>query len=153
MPRLPLQHHDITNGHRAQPARPRSRSHFRCPRAIIMEPTTVPDYATPSTPIGGEELPPRKPIDWLFIILQIGHRAVSLAVFVMILTVAGIKTKYLDPHPLARIAFILADMACLCAVGGWYFAVVRRKPMRESLGLLIFSLIIAVASLVALMRT
>jgi hypothetical protein len=54
---------------------------------------------------------------------------------------------------LARIAFILADLACLCAVGGWYFATVRRKPIRESLGLLIFSLLIAAASLAALLKT
>jgi heme A synthase len=118
-----------------------------------MEPTVIPDYAGPTTSASGEELPPRQPVDWLNIILQIGHRAVSLAVFVVILALAGIKTKYLDPHPLARIAFILADLACLCAVGGWYFAVVRQKPMRESLGLLIFSLLIAGASLAALLHT
>ena len=117
-----------------------------------MEPNVIPDYAAP-TPTSGEELPPRKSFDWLNIILQIGHRSVSLALFVVILAIAAIKTKYLDPHPLARIAFILADLACLCAVGGWYFAAVRRKPIRESLGLLIFSLLIAVASLVALLQT
>jgi len=118
-----------------------------------MEPTVIPDYAGPTTPPTGEELPPQKQIDWLFIILQIGHRSVSLAVFVMIVALAAIKTKYLDPHPLAQAAFILADVACLCAVGGWYFAVVRQKPMRESLGLLIFSLLIAGASLAALLHT
>jgi len=118
-----------------------------------MDPSVIPDYASASTPTTGEELPPRKSFDWLNIILQIGHRAVSLALFVVILAVAAIKTKYLDPHPLARVAFILADLACLCGVGGWYFAVVRHKPMRESLGLLIFSLLIAAASLVALLHT
>ena len=118
-----------------------------------MEPTVIPDYAGPSTPPTGEELPPRKPIDWLFIILQIGHRSVSLALFVVALALAAIKTKYLDPHPLARVAFILADLACLCAVGGWYFAIVRHKPMRESLGLLIFSLLVAGASLAAILQT
>jgi|SRR5882672_484088 len=117
-----------------------------------MEPNVIPDYATP-TPASGEELPPKRSFDWLSIILQIGHRSVSLALFVVILAIAAIKTKYLDPHPLARIAFILADLACLCAVGGWYFATVRRKPIRESLGLLIFSLLIAGASLVALLYT
>ncbi|HEV8378947.1 MAG TPA: hypothetical protein VGP99_08865 [Tepidisphaeraceae bacterium] len=117
-----------------------------------MDPTVIPDYAS-STPTTGEELPPRRSFDWLFIILQVGHRSVSLALFVVILALAAIKTKYLDPHPLARIAFILADLACLCAVGGWYFAVVRRKPMRESLGLLIFSLLVAAASLAELLQT
>src|SRR3954468_24692517 len=95
----------------------------------------IPDYASAS-PATGQELPPQRAIDWIFIILQIGHRSVSLAVIVMILTLAGIKTKYLDPHPLAQVAFILADLGCLCAVGGWYFSVVRGKPLRESLGLL-----------------
>jgi len=115
-----------------------------------MEP--VLDYAS-STPPTGEELPPRRSVDWLNIILQIGHRAAALAVFVVLITFAAIKTKYLDPHPMARTAFLLADLASLCAVGGWYFATVRRKPMGESLGLLIFSLIIAAASLVTLLRT
>jgi len=115
-----------------------------------MEP--APNFAA-STPTTGEELPPRKAFNWLDIILQIGHRSAALAVFVVLITIAAIKTKYLDPHPLARIAFILADLASLCAVGGWYFATVRRQPIRESLGLLIFSLIIAAASLVALLRT
>ena len=91
-----------------------------------MQPNVIPDYAAP-TPNSGEELPPKRSFDWLNIILQIGHRSVSLALFVVILAIAAIKTKYLDPHPLARIAFILADLACLCAVGGWYFATVRRK--------------------------
>ena len=86
-----------------------------------MEPTAIPDYAGPTTPPTGEELPPQKAIDWLFIILQIGHRSVSLALFVAILALAAIKTKYLAPHPLAQVAFVLADLACLCAVGGWYF--------------------------------
>jgi len=113
-----------------------------------MEP--ILDYASP--PIG-EELPPRTPFNWLDLILQIGHRAAALAIFVVIITFAAIKTKYLDPHPVAQIAFILADLGALCAVGGWYFATVRRKPMAESLGLLIFSLIIAAASLVALIRS
>ncbi len=112
----------------------------------------LPDYA-PSTPTTGEELPPRKSFDWLNLILQIGHRAAALAVFVVLITFAAIKTKYLDPHPLARIAFILSDLACLCAVGAWYFATMKRKPIGESLGLLIFSLIIAAASLVALLHT
>lgn len=115
-----------------------------------MDPTVIPDPAGAST---SEDLPPRKSIDWLFVILQIGHRSVSLAVFVVILALAAIKTKYLNPYPLAQIAFILADLACLCAVGGWYLAVVRHKPMRESLGLLIFSLLIAGASLAALIHT
>ena len=115
-----------------------------------MEPTAIPEPAPVSAP---EELPPPKPIDWLFIILQIGHRAVALAVFVVIVALAAIKTKYLDPHPLAQVGFLLADLACICAVGGWYFAVVRHKPLRESLGLLIFSLLIAGASLVALIHT
>jgi cytochrome bd-type quinol oxidase subunit 1 len=110
------------------------------------------DFA-PSTPTTGEEMPPRKSFDWLDIILQIGHRSAALAVFVVLITVAALKTKYLDPHPLARIAFILSDLASLCAVGGWYFATVRRKPIGESLSLLIFSLILAAASLVALLRT
>ena len=114
-----------------------------------MEPA-ISDSAGPSAP---EELPPPKPIDWLFIILQIGHRSVSLAVFVVILALAAIKTKYLDARPLAQVGFILADLACLCAVGAWYLAVVRHKPMRESLGLLIFSLLIAGASLAALIHT
>jgi p-aminobenzoyl-glutamate transporter AbgT len=118
-----------------------------------MEPNVIPDYAGPTTPALGEELPPRIPIDWLFVILQIGHRSVSLALFVVVLALAAIKTKYLDPHPLARIAFILADLACLCAVGAWYFAVVRGKPMRESLGLLIFSLLVAATSLAAILQT
>jgi hypothetical protein len=113
-----------------------------------MDPTTA-----PSAPQIAEELPPPKSIDWLFVVLQIGHRAVSLAVFVVILALAAIKTKYLDPHPLAQVGFILADLACLCAVGAWYLAVVRHKPMRESLGLLIFSLLIAGASLFALIQT
>ncbi len=112
-----------------------------------MEPTIAP------IPENSEELPPRKPIDWLFIILQIGHRSVALALFVVLISFAAIKTKYLDPHPPARIAFILADLACVCAVGGWYFALVRRKSMRESLSLLIFSLLIAAASLAALLHT
>ena len=118
-----------------------------------MEPSVVPDFDSASGPTTGEELPPRKAIDWLFVIMQIGHRAVSLAVFVVVLALAAIKTRYFDPHPLAQTAFILADLSCLCAVGGWYFAVVRRKPMREPLGLLIFSLLIAAASLVALLQT
>ena len=118
-----------------------------------MEPTPIADYSSPEAPPTGEELPPQKSIDWLFVILQIGHRSVSLAVFVLIVALAAIKTKYLDPHPLAQAAFILADLACLCAVGGWYLAVIRQKPMRESLGLLIFSLLIAAASLVALIHT
>ena len=117
-----------------------------------MEPNLIPDYMA-STPTTGEELPPKKSFDWLNIILQIGHRSVALAIFVVLITFAAIKTKYLDPHPLARIAFILSDLAALCAVGGWYFATVRKKPLGESLGLLIFSLIIAVASLVALLHT
>ena len=115
-----------------------------------MEPTAIPDPAPPSAP---QELPPPKSIDWLFVILQIGHRSVSLAVFVVILALAAIKTKYLAPHPLAQVAFILADLGCICAVGAWYFAVVRQKPLRESLGLLIFSLLIAGASLAALIHT
>ena len=114
-----------------------------------MEPT-ISDPAGPSAPA---ELPPSKPIDWPFVILQIGHRAVSLAVFVAILALAANKTKYLEPLPLAQVSFILADLGFLCAVGGWYFAVIRRKPMRESLGLLIFSLLIAGASLFALIQT
>jgi p-aminobenzoyl-glutamate transporter AbgT len=118
-----------------------------------MQPSGISDYVSASTPTTGEELPPPKAVDWLFVILQIGHRAVSLAVFVVVIALAAIKTKYLDPHPLAQIAFILADLACFCAVGGWYFAIVRHKPMRESLGLLIFSLLIAAASLVALLQT
>ena len=117
-----------------------------------MEPPAASDYAA-EAPLAGEELRPPKAVDWLFIVLQIGHRAVSLAVFVVILALAGIKTKYLDPHPLAQVAFILADLGCLCGVGAWYFAVVRQKPMRESIGLLIFSLLIAGASLAALIHT
>ena len=113
-----------------------------------MDPTTA-----PAAPQIAEELPPPKSIDWLFVILQIGHRAVTLAVFVVILALAAIKTKYLEPRPLAQVSFVLADLACLCAVGGWYFAVVRHKPMRESLGLLILSLLIAGASLAALIHT
>ena len=73
-----------------------------------MEPSVVPDFDSASTPTTGEELPPRKAIDWLFVIMQIGRREVSLAVFVVVLALAAIKTKYLDPHPLAQIAFILA---------------------------------------------
>jgi len=118
-----------------------------------MEPTVIPDYAAPSIPTTAEELPPRRPINWLDIILQIGHRASALALFVVLITFAAIKTKYLEPHPLARVAFILSDVAALCAVGGWYFATVRRKPMAESLGLLIFSLLLAAASLIALLHT
>jgi len=115
-----------------------------------MEP--VLDYLTP-TSIAGEELPPRISFDWLNIILQIGHRAAALALFVVLITFAAIKTKYLEPHPMARVGFILSDIASLCAVGGWYFATVKRKPISESLGLLIFSLILAAASLIALLRT
>ena len=115
-----------------------------------MEP--VLDYAAP-TSTAGEELPPRKSFDWLNIILHIGHRSAALALFVVLITFAAIKTKYIEPHPIARIAFILSDVASLCAVGGWYFATVKRKPIGESLGLLIFSLIIAAAALVALLRT
>ena len=70
-----------------------------------MEP--VLDYATP-TSTAGEKLPPRKSFDWLNIILQIGHRATALALFVVLITFAAIKTKYLEPHPMARIAFILS---------------------------------------------
>ena len=114
-----------------------------------MEP--VLDYVTP-TSTTGEELPPRKSFDWLNIILQIGHRAAALALFVVLITFAAIKTKYLEPHPMARIGFILSDLASLCAVGGWYFATVKRKPIGESLGLLVFSLIIAAASLIALLH-
>ena len=113
-----------------------------------MDPTLA-----PITPEIAEELPPAKSIDWLFVILQIGHRAVSLSVFVVIIALAAIKTKYLEPRPLAQVSFILADIGCLCAVGGWYFAIVRHKPLRESLGLLIFSLLIAGASLAALIHT
>ena len=113
-----------------------------------MDPTIAPSVSP-----AAEELPPRKPIHWLFIILQIGHRSVSLAIFVAIVALAAIKTKYLDPRPPARIAFILADLACVCGVGGWYLAVIHHKPMREALGLLIFSLVIAAASLAALLHT
>src|ERR1051325_10220932 len=114
-----------------------------------MDPAVIPDYAGPSTPTSGEELPPRKPFNWLDIMLQMGHRASALALFVLLITFAAIKTKYLEPHPLARTAFILSDIAALCAVGGWYFATLRRKPMVESLGVLIFSLLLASASLFA----
>jgi hypothetical protein len=113
---------------------------------------SVLDYATPPS-TAGEELPPRKSLDWLNIILQIGHRAAALALFVVLITLAAIKTKYLEPHPIARIGFILSDLASLCAAGGLYFATVKRKPIGEALGLLIFSLIIAAAALVALLHT
>ncbi|HEV8607326.1 MAG TPA: hypothetical protein VGQ99_18460 [Tepidisphaeraceae bacterium] len=120
-----------------------------------MEPTPNPtlDYQHNATLSTDENLPPKKSFDWFNIILQIGHRSISLALFVLLITLAAIKTKFLAPHPLARIAFILADLSTLCAVGGWYLATLKQKSPRESIGLLIFSFLLAAASLATLLHT
>jgi hypothetical protein len=116
------------------------------------QPTPVLDYRGPTlTP--EESLPPRRRFDWLNIILQVGHRAAALAMFVVLVAVAGAKTGMFAGYPIARSAFILADLAAVCGVGGWYLATVQHKPRREAIGVIVFSLIIAIASLIIMIKT
>jgi hypothetical protein len=111
-------------------------------------PTPVPTGLIPD-----ETLPPRRQFDWLNITLQVGHRAAALAVFVMLVALAGAKTQFFPGYPIARSAFIVADLATVCGVGAWYLATVQRKPRRESIGLIIFSLVVAIGSLITLIQT
>ena len=96
---------------------------------------------------------PRARWDWLNIILQVGHRAGSLGLIILVVAIAAMKTKFFEARPIATGAFLLCDMGMLCGVGGWFLAAREGKPQREAIGLLIFSAIVGAGALVSRLMT
>jgi len=101
------------------------------------------------TPMAEMPALPRERWDWLGIILQVGHRAASLGLIVLIIAIAAAKTKFFEARPLATGAFLACDIGMLCAVGGWFLAARQNKPQREGIGLLVFSAIVGAGALIA----
>src|SRR4051812_24686038 len=99
------------------------------------------------TPMSEMPAMPRERWDWLGMVLQVGHRAASIGLIVLIIAIAAAKTKFFDGRPLAVGAFLACDIGMLCAIGGWFLAARENKSQREAVGLLVFSAVVGAGAL------